>query len=587
MTATVHTPITRLPTHTIQPLATPPTEANFTVPKLHALTSLRFFAAAMIVMLHAQGYFGVIQPLARFTLTQGVCFFFVLSGFILTYAYPSLDMRGMRRFLVARLARIVPLHIVAFLLYIVILPAWYRDSVSRDTHGTGLLTLFLLQAWVPVYRVQTAFNGVSWSLSVELFFYLCFPLLLWRWRRTWRVKMALSFLLVCGTVLIANRWLPHLPHGAEVRDVVYFFPLARLWEFVLGVATAHLWRYLRPRIRCDRWIGTALEVLILAATLAIMFQSGAWARHAGHWQIVGPGGEAWLASSGLVCLPFAALICVMAFEWGWVARLLSCRPLVLFGEISFSLYLLHLLVCHYYVIHPAPFVALPPWLLYIGFWLLILLMAYVGWSLIEVPCRRAIVGLWDRYSSRDIAQKAGSTYTQRRNAPRRALATFARQANTMATGALILVLASLHVVGGVAAPAPTMPASIAPLNGPAVVAVDTIGNHPAISDAPVVVDRNDYPSDAMTVVGWSVDPMDRGPVRGVLISIDDTQSAWAAYGSSRNDVSAQLGGETYLHSGYIGMVSLKDVSDGPHIITIKALARDDAFTETRQSVLIT
>ncbi len=48
----------------------------------------------MIVVLHAQGYFGTIGPLARFTLTQGVCFFFVLSGFILTYAYPSLDIRG-------------------------------------------------------------------------------------------------------------------------------------------------------------------------------------------------------------------------------------------------------------------------------------------------------------------------------------------------------------------------------------------------------------------------------------------------------------------------------------------------------------
>ena len=587
MTSTVHAPRASLRTHTTQSLATPTTKATFTLPKLHALTALRFFAAAMIVMLHAQGYFGVIPPLARFTLTQGVCFFFVLSGFILTYAYPALDGRSVRRFLVARLARIVPLHVVAFLLYVIVLPAWYRDSVSRDTRGAGLLTLALLQAWVPVYRIQTAFNGVSWSLSVELFFYLCFPILLWRWRRTWRVKAAIAFFLVCGTVLVANRWLSHLPQGAEVRDVVYFFPLARLWEFVLGVATAHLWRYLRPRVRRGRWIGTALEALILAATLAVMFQSGVWARHAGRWRIVGPGGEAWLASSGLVCLPFAALIGVMAFEWGWIARLLSCRPLVLLGEISFSLYLLHLLVCHYYVIHPAPFVALPPWLLYIGFWSLILLMAYVGWALIEVPCRRAIVGLWDRYHTRDAAQQAMSARVPRRRAPRRTLTAFARQGNVVATGALVLALAGLHFVGSAAASAPTMPKRVAAPDASAVVAVDMIGNQPATNAAPVVVDRNDFPSDAITVVGWSVDPMERGPVRGVLISIDNTQSAWAAYGSSRNDVSAQLGGAAFLHSGFIGKVSLKNVSDGPHVITIKALARDDVFTETQQPVLIT
>ncbi len=572
---------------TIQRPAASQTAAQLTAPKLHALTSLRFFAAAMIVMLHSQGYFGAIKPLARFTLTQGVCFFFVLSGFILTYAYPSVDGRGVRRFLVARLARIVPLHVAAFLLYIVILPAWYRDSVSRDTYGAGLLTFFLLQAWVPVYRVQTAFNGVSWSLSVELFFYLCFPLLLWQWRRTWRVKVVVSFLLACGAILVANRWLAHLPRGAEVRDVVYFFPLARLWEFVIGMATAHLWRYLRPRIRSGRWVGTALEVTMLAVTVVAMLQSGAWARRAGHVRIVGAGGEAWLASSGFVCLPFAALIGVMACEWGWVARLLSCRPLVLLGEISFSLYLLHLLICHYYVIHPAPFVMLPSWLLYVGYWLIVLLMAYVGWSLIEVPCRRAIVGLWDRFAARDAGEKASVARPGRHSVPRPALARLVRQGNGIASGALVLILTALHLVGGTAASAPPMLTNLAPSDGRAVVAVDTIGNHPATSDAPIVVDRHDYPSDAMTVVGWSVDPVDRGPVSGVLITIDDHLSTWADYGSSRNDVSAQLGGDAFLHSGYIGMGSLKSLSDGPHTITIKALAHgDDAFTEMRQSVVI-
>jgi peptidoglycan/LPS O-acetylase OafA/YrhL len=182
--------------------------------KLHALTALRFFAAAMIVMLHAQGYFGTVPLFAHFVLTQGVCFFFVLSGFILTYAYPALDRRGTVRFLVARLARIMPLHLLTLLLYVLILPAWYRDSVSSSTRGAGLLSALLLQAWVPVYRVQTAFNGVSWSLSAELFFYLCFPLLIWGWRQTWRLKIAATFLLVVDAILVANHGLGLLPRGA-------------------------------------------------------------------------------------------------------------------------------------------------------------------------------------------------------------------------------------------------------------------------------------------------------------------------------------------------------------------------------------
>jgi peptidoglycan/LPS O-acetylase OafA/YrhL len=228
MIATLERPVPTPRTLVTLPPTPPQADRRPATPKLHALTSLRFFAAAMIVLFHSQGYFGAIAPLQRFTLTQGVCFFFVLSGFILTYAYPSLDGRGVQRFLVSRLARIVPLHLAALLLYVLLLPAWYRDSVSSATHGAGLLTAFLMQAWVPLYRVQTAFNGVSWSLSAECFFYLCFPFLLWRWRQTWRVKLAFTFLLTVGAIFVANHWLGHLPRGAEVRDVVYFFPLARL-----------------------------------------------------------------------------------------------------------------------------------------------------------------------------------------------------------------------------------------------------------------------------------------------------------------------------------------------------------------------
>lgn len=57
--------------------------------RLDQLTSLRFFAAMMIVMLHATGSFGIQK--SALTLNQGVAFFFVLSGFILTYVYPRLD----------------------------------------------------------------------------------------------------------------------------------------------------------------------------------------------------------------------------------------------------------------------------------------------------------------------------------------------------------------------------------------------------------------------------------------------------------------------------------------------------------------
>ncbi len=60
--------------------------------KLDSLTTLRFFAAAMIVVHHSTDHFGIPHDVAwRFNLGQAVGFFFVLSGFILTYVYPTLD----------------------------------------------------------------------------------------------------------------------------------------------------------------------------------------------------------------------------------------------------------------------------------------------------------------------------------------------------------------------------------------------------------------------------------------------------------------------------------------------------------------
>lgn len=571
---------------TTKPPPSPQVPASSATPKLHALTSLRFFAAAMVVMLHAQSYFGAVSPFAHFILTQGVCFFFVLSGFILTYAYPALDGRGTARFLVARLARIVPLHLAALLLYVLVLPAWYRDSVSSATRGAGLLTAFLMQAWVPLYRVQTAFNGVSWSLSAELFFYLCFPLLLWRWRQTWRVKLAVTFLLVVVMVLLANHGLGWLPRGVEVRDLVYLQPLARVWEFTVGVATAHLWRIVHPRLHPRRWLGTAVEIAILAATVAIMFQSGAWARAAGRVPLIGPGGEAWLASSGYVCLPFAALIGVMACEWGALSRFLSHRPLVLLGEISFSLYLLHLIFCHYYVLHPGPFVAVPPRLLFLGYWAVVILAAYVGWFAIEVPCRRVIVGWWDRAVMRDAKRRR----MPQRETQRRATPWFGRAAlwgRVLASGTLVVTLASVHIAAHVAPSVATSASPPVPTAAQALVTIDTIGTQSATGDGPITVTRADYPSGAVAIVGWSADPTDHGPVRGVLVGVDDRPGTWAEYGSGRNDVSAYLGSAAYLHSGFIGVIPLKGLSSGMHTVTVWALTQDgDAYAETRESLLI-
>jgi len=103
-----------------------------------------------------------------------VSFFYVLSGFILAYAYLSMRRRSdVSRFLVARIARVWPVRVASLIICIVtgtnlafggILPA-----------GANILTV---HAWGPLGAFFFSGNAVRWSISTEFGFYLLFPILL-------------------------------------------------------------------------------------------------------------------------------------------------------------------------------------------------------------------------------------------------------------------------------------------------------------------------------------------------------------------------------------------------------------------------
>ena len=156
-------------------------------PTLGALTGLRFLAAAQVVLFHSIGprLDHLAPPLAGLLGAgyTGVSLFFVLSGFVLAYNYLAPGQGGTTKtgnFLAARVARIYPVYLIGVLLA---LPG-LAGKLLRD-HGPGdaflagspvvLSALTLTQSWIPAYACRV--NCPGWSLSVEAFFYLAFPLL--------------------------------------------------------------------------------------------------------------------------------------------------------------------------------------------------------------------------------------------------------------------------------------------------------------------------------------------------------------------------------------------------------------------------
>ena len=325
--------------------------------QLPALTALRFFAALAVFVVHAwsglaAGGTGTAPPMgsAAGHLATGVTFFFVLSGFILTYNYLDAlrrpTVRGVWNFWVARWARIYPVHVLACLAMV---PLTYQ-SLFRGVYGnpTALIAanLTLTQTFLPDHPLApAAFNPPAWSLSAELFFYLLMPLLIPGLttgslaRRCAVLLLALVPWLVAmaglGGAFGAPRFL-----ALTGRDPI-FFPPVRLVDFLAGVLLGLAWHRWAGSLPARRsvWAATAAEagaILVLAGwvwTCARYATTPAWDA-AYHW-------------GGLYLPPFALLVWVFARGGGLLARLLATRLLVYLGEISYSFYMLHFAVLIY------------------------------------------------------------------------------------------------------------------------------------------------------------------------------------------------------------------------------------------------
>lgn len=365
--------------------------------KLDALTSLRFIAVAMIVVFHSQGRFGQTGNVAEyFTLNQAVSFFFVMSGFVLVYVYPALNgIKDIGRFWLARIARLWPAHAATLVLALLLIPL---PSLRNSFPWIFLANLSMVHAWVPLWDYFFSFNSLSWAISTEFFFYLIFPVLIYRWERTWPAKLLASFALLGIMICLSNVF--HLPStkpvaGVSLPALVYISPLARLCEFVLGMTVAWIWRRENHRILFGRITGTLVELIVLAATVASIHYTTILSFMPAVRNLGGEAFTYWISSAGSAPL-FGLLIFVMALEKGLVSRILSWRVAVRLGEISYSVYLVHQLLLNFFPFYPHALSGLREWAVYAAYWIVVLVVSQLMWKFIEQPCRKLIKGLPSR-----------------------------------------------------------------------------------------------------------------------------------------------------------------------------------------------
>jgi len=357
------------------------------------LTSARFIAALLIVLMHTSG-----SPLGfafttetKFMLGAGVSFFFVLSGFIITYTYGQLNNRTeVLDFWGARVARIWPTHALTFLLCIALIPAseW---ALGQPPLLPALANITLSHAAVPVPSYYFSFNSPSWSISTEAFFYLLYPLAIlgFQWK-PW-VPFAAAVLGIATTISLSlGLGLPSF--GAETlsqatsHGMVSISPLTCFLEFTCGMYAAAAWPLLKRRLTMSRMRFTVLEIaaITLAAVSVIGFQALGAALEA---RLVPDAVTLWVRfHASAVCL--GLLVMVLALEGGYITKALSWRPLVILGEISFATYMLHQLAIRTMLARGWHMAEGNNAVMFALFTLLITALSYATWIAVEKPSRQ-------------------------------------------------------------------------------------------------------------------------------------------------------------------------------------------------------
>jgi len=293
--------------------------------RLDQLTFTRFIAALSVVLFHGGRDLGILKYLPM--LSSGptaVSYFYVLSGFVMALVYyrPGKSFQ-VKDYWLARFSRIYPVYIFSFALTCI----YYLNILSKIKADKIWANVLLYQAWFAEYS-QT-FNIAAWSLSVEVFFYIIFPLvmisvihlstrtILWTSLGFWALSQ----------VIHAALFTQYMP---EMRETLGYSPIFHLNAFLLGVSGG-IWyltsntQQLRQRINTILLIGAFSIVLVLLSLRDLTHLLP----------------RTFSMDNGLLAPFFLIIILTLAVDTTPLSKWMSHPWLVTLGDASYALYILH------------------------------------------------------------------------------------------------------------------------------------------------------------------------------------------------------------------------------------------------------
>jgi peptidoglycan/LPS O-acetylase OafA/YrhL len=388
--------IARAPTTTGEPAGELQPQAQYVrKPALPALTGLRSLLALTILLFHftpagltwSQHPTITLYPLINIGYVF-VSFFFLISGFILSYNYAGRQqsMNAMD-FWMARFSRLYPVYALTMVISIPMLMTEWAVRPRGEFWIGAIATPLLVQGFFP--HLATFWMTVTWTLSCEVVLYLAFP---WLLRLPWPTST--GKLLTLGLAFWAIGLIPHSIY--VLHDPDHFRHTADRYSDGFWINTL---KYTPLPYLCTFLVGLTLGQLHEAAKLGVRGRvvagllgfAGVWFA-AYHLATTLP---YIMIHGGLLTPVFAAMILGLAGP-SPLASVFSWKPLVAVGASTYALYLLHfnvfLLLQQHHVWERLGLGRLDPWVSYVC----VVLLALGVRKWVEHPAQVAIGAWWKR-----------------------------------------------------------------------------------------------------------------------------------------------------------------------------------------------
>ncbi len=299
------------------------------------LNGLRFLSISAVLWHHSKIYGSIPEPIQLLKRGYlGVDFFFVLSGFLITtLLLREADKKGqfsLAKFYLRRFLRIVPVYFFVvssvsayFILikgenqYIEIIPFYYT-----------FLSNFLISG-IPIL-------DITWSLSVEEQYYLIWPALLYFFaKKSFYPVLIVLFCINLAMVFGVFEWVGL--HSVETKDLRFNFATSTYNAILLGSFAAIMLHSGRGFSKLYKVLGSKWACIFAFCLLFLLLQ------------LLPP----YLTGLSILLVHIMMVVCLITIvirEDNYLLSVLSCKPIAHIGEISYGIYLYHLIAMHIAVV---------------------------------------------------------------------------------------------------------------------------------------------------------------------------------------------------------------------------------------------